>query len=112
MLESPSILYGVLTPCKGWRVGPCRHVQELGVGGGRGAGDDDLLLVAGLAGDLAAPLKLTVAGGDNIHHLLLHVEPTGVAEVGALPDLLGLVLAVRVHLTGFAKDSLVAKLCI
>ena len=68
--------------------------------------------MASLAGDLAAPLKLAVAGGDNIHYLLLHMKTTGVAEVCALPDLLGQVFAVRVHLTGFPKDPFGAKLCI
>ena len=88
------------------------QVKKLGVARNGVAGDYDLLDVAGLAGDLAAPFKLTLAGGHHFHNLLLHMEPTGVAEVGALPDLFSLVFAVGVHLTSFPNNPFVPKLCI
>ena len=69
-------MYGVSAPWVGWRVGAFGHLQELTVGGGGGAGHHDLLLMAGLAGDLAAPFKLTLAGCDHFNNLLLHMEPT------------------------------------
>ena len=66
--------------------------------------------MAGVAGDLAAPLELAVAAGHHVHHLLHSVHPAAGAEAGALPDLLGLVGGGGVHLAGPPADSLVAQL--
>ena len=75
-----------------------------------GAGDPDLFLVTGIAGDLAAPLELAVTAGDDVHHLLHGVHAAAGAEAGALPDLLGLVGSGGVDLAGPASDSLVSQL--
>ena len=63
-----------------------------------------------VARDLAAPLELAVAAAHHVHHLLPGVHATAVAEVGALPDLLGLVGGGGVHLAGPAVHALVAQL--
>ena len=75
-----------------------------------GAGDPDLFLVTGIAGDLAAPLELAVTAGHHVHHLLHGVHAAAGAEAGALPDLLGLVGSGGVDLAGPAADSLVSQL--
>ena len=75
-----------------------------------GAGDPDLFLVTGIAGDLAAPLELAVTAGHHVHHLLHGVHPAAGAETGALPDLLSLVGSAGVDLACSASDSLVAQL--
>ena len=63
-----------------------------------------------IASNLAAPLKLTVAAGDHVHHLLHGVHPTAGAQVGALPDLLSLIMRSGVNSTGTTLDTFVAKL--
>ena len=75
-----------------------------------GAGNPDLFLVACVARDLAAPLKLAAAAAHHVHHLLPGVHPAAVAESCALPDLLRLVGGFGVHLTSPTHQPLEALL--
>ena len=61
--------------------------------------------MARFTGDLTAPLKLAIAGGCDFNNLLSNMKTAGVAEVGALPDVAGLILTVGIYFTSFPNDS-------
>ena len=72
------------------------------------AGDGGLFLVASLTRHLAAPFKLTVAGGDNVDRLLPHVQPALFAHVDAFFHFCFLVGRVGVGSADPPHETLVA----
>ena len=64
--------------------------------------DDDLVVGAGLTGDVAAPLELAVAGPRHRHRPSHRLQSTPAAHGGALRGLCFRVLRQRVHHAGAA----------
>ena len=76
------------------------------------AGDHNLLFGAGLTGNLAAPLKFTVARGGNMYHPLLRGQTARVTQLAARLNTFtsGGGTAIRVNYALTTHNSLVAEL--
>ena len=68
-------------------------------------GDNNLVVGAGLTGDVAAPLELAVAGPRHRHRPSHRLQSTPAAHGGALRGLCFRVLRQRVHHAGAAFDA-------